>query len=388
MDHIVLYKENFNLRETMSTQEPSRNPGQIVREAMEAKGWNQSDLAFALGATSAAVNQILNDKRSISHNMARALAAALDRPAEMFARAQAEWDVRQAEKPDPDVLTRARILTEYPLREMLRRGWIDLEYREGSLEQQVCRFFGVQSLDDVPHLTHSAKKMDYSDIPPAQLAWLFRVRQIASEMHPSAPYRSAKLREAVEAFKEMRSEPDAVRHVPRLLDDAGIHFAVVERLPGSQIDGVCFWLNPAAPVIGMSLRFDRIDNFWFVLRHECAHVLHEHGKDHAILDLNTEIAPPPSQSDDERIANAEAADFCVPSEHIKSFYLRKKPFFSENDVMAFSKRMKVHPGIAVGQLQRIANRYDLLRKHLVKVRSYLAASMMMDGWGDVVPTEL
>jgi HTH-type transcriptional regulator / antitoxin HigA len=370
----------------MPDQTTAKTPGELVREAMEAKSWNQSDLAFALGTTTAAINQILSDKRSISHNMAQALGAALDTPAETFARIQAEWDLRQAEKPDPSILSRARILGRYPLREMLKRGWIDPEHREGSLEEQVCRFFGVQSLDDVPHLNHSAKKSDYSDIPPAQLAWLFRVRQIASEMHPVA-YNPAKLQEAIAAFKDMRNEPDAVRHVPQLLDEAGIRFVVVESLPGSQIDGVCFWLNPNAPVIGMSLRFDRIDNFWFVLRHECAHVLHGHGKSHAIVDVDLEGAFSLSQNDEERIANTEAADFCVPSEHVRSFYLRKKPFFSESDVLAFSKRMKVHPGLAVGQIQRLANRYDLLRKHLVKVRSYLAGSMMMDGWGDVIPLD-
>jgi HTH-type transcriptional regulator/antitoxin HigA len=139
-------------------------------------------------------------------------------------------------------------------------------------------------------------------------------------------------------------------------------------------------------VIALSMRFDRIDSFWFVLRHECAHVLHGHGKNRAIVDTELDGNIPPS-SEEENIANAEAADFCVPAEQIRSFYLRKKPFFSETDVLAFSKRVNVHPGLTIGQLQRMANRYDLLRKHLVKVRSHLARSMMMDGWGDVVPVE-
>jgi HTH-type transcriptional regulator / antitoxin HigA len=360
-------------------------PGMLVREAMELKGWTQSDLAFALGTTTAAINQILNDKRSISHNMARALEVALGQSAETFARVQAEWDLRHAEDPDPSVLARSRILSRYPLREMIRRGWIDPEHRDGSLEQQVCRFFGVQSLDDIPYLAHSGKKTDYLHIPPAQLAWLFRVRQIASEMHPST-YSTSRLREAVEAFKDMRDEPEGVRHVPRMLHEAGVRFVVVEGLPGAQIDGVCFWLAQNEPVIGMSMRFDRIDNFWFVLRHECSHVLHGHGKKRAIVDIDLD-ADNSSINDEEQIANAEAADFCVPSEHIKSFYLRKNPFFSETDVLAFSKRMKVHPGLTVGQLHRMTKRYDLLRKHLVKVRSYLARSMMMDGWGDAVPVQ-
>jgi HTH-type transcriptional regulator/antitoxin HigA len=360
-------------------------PGTLVREAMELKGWTQSDLAFALGTTTAAINQILNDKRSISHNMARALEVALGQSAETFARVQAEWDLRHAEDPDPSVLARSRILSRYPLREMIRRGWIDPEHRDGSLEQQVCRFFGVQSLDDIPYLAHSGKKTDYLHIPPAQLAWLFRVRQIASEMHPGT-YSANRLKEAVEAFKDMRDEPEAVRHVPRVLNEAGVRFVVVEGLPGAQIDGVCFWLTQNEPVIGLSMRFDRIDNFWFVLRHECSHVLHGHGKKRAIVDTDLDVDNA-SINDEEQIANAEAADFCVPSEHIKSFYLRKNPFFSETDVLAFSKRMKIHPGLTVGQLHRITKRYDLLRKHLVKVRSNLARSMMMDGWGDAVPVQ-
>jgi HTH-type transcriptional regulator / antitoxin HigA len=370
----------------MTDETAPKTPGQLVKEAMEEKGWNQSDLAFALGTTTAAINQILNDKRSISHNMARALGTALEHSAETFARAQAEWDVQRAEEPDPLVFARARILSHYPLREMIKRGWIDPEHRKGTLEQQVCRFFGVQSLDEVPHLTYSAKKTDYSDVPPAQLAWLFRVRQISSEMHPET-YSSAKLDEAVVAFKEMRHEPEAVRHIPRLLNNAGVCFVVVEGLPGGQIDGVCFWLGANRPVIGMSMRFDRIDNFWFVLRHECAHVLHGHGKSHAIIDLDVEDNSFSSLNEEERIANTEATDFCVPYEQMQSFYLRKNPFFSESDVLAFSKRVKVHPGLTVGQLQRMSKRYDLLRKHIVKVRSHLARSMMMDGWGDTIPLE-
>ena len=364
--------------------ESLKTPGTIVREAMEQKGWSQSDLAYALGSTTAAINQILSDKRGISHNMARALGVALDQPPEAFARAQAEWDVRNAEAPDVGVAARARILSQYPLREMIKRGWVDPEHGQGSLEDQICQFFGVKSLDEVPHLAHSAKKTDYSDIPPSQLAWLFRVREIASEMHVPR-YQRSKLKDAIAGLSELRMDPASVYRVPRLLNEAGVRFVVVEALPGSKIDGVCFWLTSDAPVIGISLRFDRIDNFWFVLSHECAHVLHGHGKEAAILDEDVTATAGQSMSEEECIANTEAADFCVPARDMHSFYLRKKPLFSERDILAFSTRMKVHPGLVVGQLQRLLNRYDLLRKHLVKVRSHLANAMMMDGWGDVIP---
>ena len=365
----------------------NKSPGAIVKEAMEAKNWSQSDLAYALGSSTAAINQILSDKRGISHNMAKALGVALDQPAEMFARVQAEWDVRNAEDPAPIIASRSRILSQYPLREMIKRGWIDPDHGEGSLEEQICRFFSVPTLDEIPHLAHSAKKTSYENIPPAQLAWLFRVRQIASEMYPDA-YSPKLLQEAIEELRLLRNNPENVSRVPRILARAGVRFVVVEALPGSAIDGVCFWLKPDAPVVGLSLRYDRIDNFWFVLRHECAHVLHGHGRDQAILDTDLGASGAVDINEEERIANVEAADFCVPSKELQSFYLRKRPLFSDRDVNAFAVRMKVHPGLVIGQLQRLMNRYDFLRKYLVQVRAHLSNAMMMDGWGDVIPVEL
>lgn len=360
------------------------SPGAVVRKAMEAKGWTQSDLAYALGKTTAAINQILNDKRSISNDMALALGKALELPPEVFARAQADWDIRNAAPAAPDIEARSRILSKYPLREMVRRGWINPDDGMSSVSEQVCRFFEVSSLEEVPHLAHAAKKTNYDEVPPIQLAWLFRVRQIASEM-VAPQYDREKLVSAIEGFSELRSDPQGVRFVPRLLNAAGVRFVIVEGLPGSKIDGVCFWNDKHSPVIGMSMRFDRIDNFWFVLRHECAHVLHGHGKAAAIVDADLDGNPLSAVNDEERIANTEAADFCVKSEKMESFYLRKRPFFAEREVTAFAKKMNVHPGLVVGQLQRRMERYDLLRKHLVNVREYLASAMMMDGWGDVVP---
>ena len=369
----------------MAESTPILSPGDYVKQHMEAKGWTQSDLAYALGTPPASINPILSNRRSISVNMARALALAFDVDAAEIAGVQAAWDVAHSDEPDPNIPARARILSKYPIREMTRRGWVDPVHGKGSVEEQVCRFFGVSNLDEVPHMSHSAKKTRYDRILPEQLAWLHRVRQIASEM-TTPRYDEAKLRDAIDALAHLRTAADGVRKVPRLLEAAGVRFVVVEGIANSAIDGVCFWLSESAPVIGLSLRYDRIDNFWFVLRHECAHVLHRHGMDEAIVDCNLEGSSTGDQSQEEQIANSEAADFCVPKQQMESFYLRKRPYFSETDVAAFAKRVGVHPGLVVGQLHQRIGRYDFLRKHLVKVRENLAMAMMMDGWGNLVPT--
>lgn len=374
----------------MEKEEEATSPGAYIRRKIQAKGWTQGDLAYALGfKQAAAVNQILNNKRSISPNLARSLALAFDCDPTEIARIQADWDVQEADDPDPAVSVRGRILSRYPLREMVKRGWVDPEHGKGTLEEQICRFFGVKDIDEIPHLGHSAKKTRYDEIPPEQLAWLFRVKAIANEM-PAPLFDKNRLEKSIENFLILRREPEGIKHIPRLLQNAGVRFVVVEGLAKSAIDGVCFWLNESTPVIGMSFRYDRIDNFWFVLRHECAHVIHGHGKDLAIIDCELGEVEPSEDVDEnteEQLANNEAAEFCVPRKEMMSFYLRKKPYFSERDVLAFSKKMCVHPGLVVGQIQRNMGRYDFLRRHLVRVREILSETTMMDGWGDFVPTE-
>ena len=277
---------------------------------------------------------------------------------------------------------RAFAQSNYPVREMIRRGWINDPAQGADVHTEMCRFFGVNSLDGVTSLAHAAKKS--SDGPPTgeQLAWLCRVRAIAREM-PTPDYSRERLLKAIERLSLMREAPEETRHVARVLEEAGVRFVIVEGLPGGRIDGVCTWLDDRSPVIAMSLRFDRVDNFWFVLRHECAHVLHGHGKTAAIID--SDIGPGDANAnEDERIANAEAADFCVPHEKLHSFYLRKNPFFSDLDIQAFAKINRIHPGLVVGQLQHMTGKFKILRQHLVGIRKFVTDSAMTDGWGRFV----
>lgn len=358
-------------------------PSEFIRERIEVLGWAQADLAYALGVTTSTVNQLISGKRGITGNMAKALGQALGIDPVALVKLQAEYEIESANEPDPIVTSRARILSKYPLRDMLKRGWIEDTKDPNKLEQGICKFFGAETLNQVPHLSHAAKRLPVETIPPSQLAWLFRVQQIAKEM-PAPMFSKIRLIEAIDQMKQYLGNREEIRYVPKLLQDAGIRYVVVEGLPGSKIDGVCFWLDAKSPVIGMALRFDRIDNFWFVLRHECAHVLHGHGHDVAVVDAELEEREH-GEEEKEQIANAEAADFCVPQAKMDSFYLRKNPFFSERDIVAFATILKVHPGLVVGQLHKRVGRYNFLRRYLVPVRDQIEGDAMIDGWGHFVP---
>ena len=368
------------------------HPGEFIQEELDARGWSQRDLAYILGVREQAINPIIQGKRGISPEMAKALGEAFDVSAEYFANLQQMYEMACAKEPDPAIARRASLQNVYPIREMIKRDWIT-DSNAGMLEAQMLRFFRCNSLTDVPYMASAVfKKADYSETNTVQLAWLYRVWHLASEMHVK-DYSESKLNDLIFNLPHYTVDPEEVRHVPSLLAECGVRFAIVETLPKANIDGVCFWLDDSSPVVGMTTRHDRIDNFWFVLRHELDHVLHREGRgplrsETVDLDLEKSEQIGDSLPPEEKRANKTAANFCVPSQELESFYLRKYPFISERDMLGFARRVQRHPGIVVGQLQNKMNRSDWLAKYKVKVREYLVGNSIMDGWGTPVPVDL
>jgi HTH-type transcriptional regulator/antitoxin HigA len=335
----------------------------------------------------------MSGKQPVDAEMALLLEETLGVAAERFLELQREFDLAQARivfRPDPNRAMRALLFGDLPISEMISRGWISAESVKDveGVSAELMRFFGVNRLEDIEILPHAAKKTEVATpATPAQLAWLYRVKQIAGDMLV-ARYSPGALRAALPKLKALAKSPEGVASVPRILAECGVRFVVVETLRSAKIDGVCFWLGPDAPVVGMSLRFDRIDNFWFVLRHELEHVLQGHGMAGAVLDASLEgesAGTGPGVEDDERVANQAAQEFLIPTDQMEAFIARKAPFFSERDLIGFARIMGVHPGIVAGQLQRKTERYDRFRDHLAKIRAVLLPNVFKDGWGDVAP---
>lgn len=379
----------------MNTNVQSETPGGYIDSLLAERSWTQRVLATVMCLEETALNKLINNKRPITAELALGLESAFSIPAERFLGIQKDFELaeaRRATKPNPAALQRAQLVGALPIPEMIKRGWLDVpDVRDGlRLEAELIKFFKAESMADIEVLPHAAKKTHVAEgTTPPQLAWLCRVKQISSEMLV-APYTQFGGRRAAELLRELTLSPESARKVPRVLSEAGIRFVIVESLPQAKIDGVCFWLDDASPVIGLSMRHDRIDNFWFVLRHELEHVIQGHGKGNApiVVDSNLEgerAGVGFDVADDERVANAAAAEFCVPQKTMEQFISRKAPFFAERDILGFAATLRVHPGLVAGQLQHRTGRYDRFRTHLIKMRSIVAPNALVDGWGDVVP---
>lgn len=374
---------------------PVEHPGTFIQEELEARSWQQVDLAYILGMKEQQLNPILNGRQSITPDMATKLGEAFDMPAEFFANLQKLYDLSQTRPADPGIRTRALWAAHFPVRDMIKRQWIeDDDGASELLNLQMLRFFEKDRIEDVPFVgtgevvRHAARKNSYDRILPAQYAWLHRVMKIA-RMASAPLFSDQALRQALPEIRSHLLDKDDLIHIPSILGKCGVRYVLVEALPGSKIDGVCVWID-GQPAIGMTLRLDRLDNFAFVLRHEIEHVLRGDGKDVSFApvdefdeDFEREDLPP-----EERRANEEAAEFCVPRKQLESFLMRKGNFISEQDVLMLAARLEVHPGIVVGQIQHARKKYAWLRKYQTSIRNYLLDWGCTDGWGRTQPSGL
>lgn len=362
------------------------SPGDFLRDELDARGWTQAEFAEIIGSSTRLVNEIIAGKRSVTPETAVNLAAALGTSAQVWMNLESAYQLSKVAPRAERISREANLREKFPVREMIKRGWIQPTKSFDDLEKSVLAHFQVSSANDNIVFQHAARRNYTMELSVVQLAWIFRVNQLATALRVKR-FELERLRDAISELEMLMTEPEEIRHIPKILAECGVRFIIVEPIPGSKIDGVCFWINNnESPVIGLSLKSDYIDRFWFNLFHEIEHVLNGDGKDGIIVD---EFDDESCQLDDvEKRANEAAANRCVPAAAMKDFMARHSPVFSEKAFIGFSKIMKRHPGIVAGQIQKRTNRYDLFKKHQPRVRQIITQTAVTDGYGRTGPSDI
>jgi len=360
-------------------------PGDFIREELEARGWTQGDLAQIMDRPLRLVNELIAGKKQITPETARGLAKAFgDDDPLYWMNLDSAYRLAQTDPVDDDVARRAKLYSKFPVREMMKRRWIEPSDNLDVVEHRVCRFFRISNLDQSVEFAHAAKAKGYDARTALQWTWLYRAKELAEAVRVSA-YSERRLRDAISKLKALLIAPEEIRQIPAILADAGVRLVLVEWLAGAKIDGAAFWLDDDRPAIALALRLDKIDNLWFVLRHEIEHILNRDG-----LTIDVELTERIQRQEilptEEIRANDAAREFCVPKKELDSFISRVRPLYSEQRILLFAKRIGVHPGLVVGQLQfRGEVPWTHFHKHIAKVREIITQTSLTDGWGTVPP---
>jgi HTH-type transcriptional regulator/antitoxin HigA len=364
------------------------HPGKILREKMAAKGWTQDELAIITGISRQSIYMILAGKSNISAETAVRFGAAFGNSPEEWVK----WDGLyrlSALSGQPDVAhvgNLARLYDLAPVREMMKRGWIKPNLNPTELQSELESFYEADSLEQGMRFPIATKRtVTLDDLSPAEVAWCFRARQLAKTLL-AQEFKPERMTKAHAELKKLAAHPKEARHIPTVLAEYGIRFLIVEPLATVKIDGAAFWIE-AGPVIALSLRHDRMDGFWFTLMHEFSHIRHGDplSIDSGLIDETKGIAVTLVENEAERRANKEASDSLVAAEELDSFIRRVGPLYQKARVIQFANRLRIHPGVIVGQLQhRKELTYMSMREFLVKVREYVTATTLTDGWGHMI----
>ena len=214
-------------------------PGEFIREEIEERGWTQEDLAEILGRPLRLVNEIIMGKRGITPETANGIAAAFGTSPQFWMNLESMYRLSQARTRDTNsVERRARLYSLGPIKEMIKRHWLEPSENINILEQHFMEFIRADTLDIAPTFyAHAARKSTpYHTETPAQTVWLYRTRQIAELMTVSS-YSPNHYSALVEELRNLTSDPEETRRAARLLADAGIRLLVVEPFRGSRLMG-------------------------------------------------------------------------------------------------------------------------------------------------------
>jgi len=187
-------------------------------------------------------------------------------------------------------------------------------------------------------------------------AWLSIVdeRSKAFLIESSVPAFSGLDSDALRNIAELNLQPERIAELPDIL--AQYHGVILVVEPGfksMKMDGCVYTLSQGTPVIGISVRYNRYDNFWFTLMHELAHVsMHYERLNNPILDdLEAD-----ADEDIEIDANIVAKDSLISRQHwrvVWGFRDNKRLFVDA------CKQAGVHPAIAAGMIRYQTGKYSL-----------------------------
>lgn len=326
-------------------------PIEAITFRMEQQKLNQSDLIQYLG-TRSRVSEILLGRRQLTLPMIRKLSEGLGIPASFL--------IGREDSPIDNFDEDMEIdWSAFPIKEMVKAGYLPSVSGKNYPAEEVKNFFscvgGVEAVSAFCRRSRSNTKTT-SKVYYALMAWSTQVLRQASSVALENKFTPG----SVDAgFKSTLARISVLNNAPIIAKDYllkhGIILVILEQLKGTKLDGACLLLNDSTPVIGLTLRFDRLDYFWFTLMHEVIHIERHLFKYHVPYFDNLEDL---GKGSIEVEADRYSREAFIPRGELRRSQVYEDP--DEESVIELAKKFGIHPAIIAGQLRHELNKFTLL----------------------------
>lgn len=327
-------------------------PGYFIREQMEIRGWIQEELADILGISTKHLSSILQDKQSLSIINAKKLSSVFNTSPQYWLNIDNDyrlWLEQEQKEQTADVEKRAVIYSHMPVRDMMKKGWISNTRDLEKLNEEVKEYWTIPSIDfqflEKSVLPYCKKSDAYNKYNASYAATWFQMAKKYSAGFDVASYNKQALEDLFINISDYTTRKNGIELFVNELNACGVKFFVLPHLEKTYLDGAAFLLNDT-PVVVYTARYKRIDNFWFTVAHEIAHVLKH--LDHNlpfVLDNLQEKSTDKQETEANIIASKqlkhpEILDFLEP-------FLN---YLTVSKIEECSASINIHPAIIIGAL--------------------------------------
>ena len=331
------------------------DPIEAILFRMQQAGLSRRDLEPLLGGRGK-VSEVLSGKRPLTLTMIRALTAGLGIPADVLLQQAGPADDQPTEDPD---------WSRFPVVEMATCKWFGrvagspaaqaeklmrgLREQAGGPQAATC---GLYRKND--HLRQGARADPY-----ALTAWCWRSMAVARREKAGLFNPVIVDLEFLRGVAKLSRHSDGPLRAKKFLAEHGIRLVVVRHLSRTHLDGAALRLMDDLPVISLTLRYDRLDNFWFCLLHEMAHIgRHFGGGNNQPFVDDFSATPSDGRPPEEDEADEWANEALIPQAAWLESPARTNP--SPTNVMALANDLGITAAIVAGRVRYVNRNYRLL----------------------------
>ena len=347
--------EYDNLKSGIYTPLTAKSLNELPRILIQARivrGHTQSQLAKLLN---------LKEQQIQRYESEMYASASLQRLADVAEALQLKISEVAEFKPAPSRKASAKSVdidwSRFPVAEMYHRGWFagfagslnDAKEQKSYLVESF-----VTSVIQKPAISRLRRSMRLgSNIDLYSLrAWECRILHLANEAPAVGTYTGDSLSEnwLRSLVQESRHENGPIRAYKRLAE-IGITLIIEPHLRKTYLDGAAF-IYGGKPIIGMTLRYDRLDNFWFVLLHEIIHIK-KHLRVDGLVSIFDDFDAEPDEF--EREADKLALEALIAEDEWEMTLSR----YVQNDesIASDAEKLKIHKAIIAGRIRYESNNY-------------------------------
>lgn len=332
------------------------HPGEILKDELNERGIKQNEFAKLTGIQPTQLNEIIKGKRDISIDYALVIGEALSMDYKIWIHLQNNYEIDLAKK-NENIKKRNEAIAKWSK----VKDFIPISYYKKiklitgdpiidiPIISSVWGCDNIEKFESTKNLHFTLfRKSDKLNIERVNLiGWVKYVKYISQQVSV-ADFDLNKQNYIIDSLKKIfLNNSNVIKKSQTLLAEHGIKLIVEANPDKCPVDGITFWENKN-PVIGMSLRHKRLDNFAFTLFHELGHVFLHIVKNENAEFIDIEEENTMTVEKEEKEANEYAKNNLI-DKHLWDEFWKLNPNYSETAILDFAQKNKLHPAIVQGR---------------------------------------